>query len=121
MSRDTKHLSPDDSEVWESFTKRLGENTHGRPAPHIYYDDALGDRLDLHGYTLHAAWLAFSDFIGSHRSRGTREVVVVTGSSGRMREEFSHWCDAVDGIAGCHALPSTSGKVGAYRVRLRRP
>lgn len=70
--------------------------------------------------TLHAAWAVFGSFVSAHLLKGTKEVTVVTGGSGRMREEFRHWCDGMPGVASCGEIRSASGKVGSFRVRLRR-
>lgn len=47
--------------------------------------------IDLHGYTIHTAWLAFNVAIDNAYYAGQRSVVVVTGQGAMMRE-FETWC-----------------------------
>lgn len=48
--------------------------------------------LDLHHYTVNQAYLMFMDFIDEHKRLNTKQVMVITGKSGIIKNEFENWC-----------------------------
>jgi DNA-nicking Smr family endonuclease len=68
--------------------------------------------LDLHGMTLteaHRATLDFIDASGSHR-----KLTIITGKSGQIKAEFTHW---LEGIPKVHSVKAKCDG-GAYTVRI---
>lgn len=77
-------------------------------------DDPEPRRIDLHGLTVHDAHRETRRFLDDSRARGIRDVTIITGRSGGIRDEFERWMDA----AGVRRVePLRNG--GSYRVRLR--
>lgn len=71
--------------------------------------------VDLHGDTVHAAHARVRRAVAEARSEGRREMVVVTGLSGRIRVEFPSWA-ALD--PNVRAMEPLRGG-GAFRLSLR--
>jgi predicted Rossmann-fold nucleotide-binding protein len=120
MARNSRGLSDEDAEVWRLYTEKLLGDAHPRPVQAIIRVDDAGGVLDLHGYPLQDAWVLFSSFVDRHMAKGSRHAIVVTGGSGRMREEFEHWCSSKAGVASCEPIRSRGGKIGSFRIGFRR-
>lgn len=120
MPRATGKLSTEDEEVWRAYTQSLAHHRDVRPTAGIYSTGSVPRSLDLHGHTLHSAWHAFAGFVRMHVEFRSRDAVVVTGGSGRIREEFEHWCADNPDVTGCDPMVSPRGKIGSFRVRFRR-
>lgn len=118
MDQMTKGLSKDDIETWNSFIEKL-KQTGVSPPPVIYEDVPPSRRLDLHGMTMHDAWLSLREFVDLHREYGSKDVVVITGRSGRISHEFTEWCRRLESVRSYEPIETKSGKVGSYRIRLR--
>jgi DNA-nicking Smr family endonuclease len=117
----------------DSSAKQLDKNTLSRLKRGKM---TVERRLDLHGYTLDAAYATLRAFIVQAAGDGMRCVLVVTGKGdplatpvpgqrprGAIRREFPHWLMR-DPL--CHlvlrAVPAqvSDGGVGAFYVYLRR-
>lgn len=86
-------MLPRDMHLWDIVKERcspIGQKTASRSAGGFRM---LGpaDRLDLHGYTVQAAYEATEAFIERARYSRLRRVTVITGRSGQIRREFPHW------------------------------
>lgn len=68
--------------------------------------------LDLHGMTVREAYAATRQFIAETTHR---EVIIVTGLSGQIREEFPEWIALSKRVQGSTILNGG----GAFRIRLR--
>ena len=51
-------------------------------------------KLDLHGFTLEEAYQEFTDFIYAAYQENISKVEIITGKSGRIRQEFPHWAES---------------------------
>lgn len=71
-------------------------------------------RIDLHGLTVHDAHQETRRFLDDSRARGIRDVTIITGRSGGIRDEFERWMES-SGVR--RVEPLRNG--GSYRVRLR--
>ena len=49
--------------------------------------------LDLHGYTVHDANMIFCQYIDTAKSININHVIIITGKSGIIRQEFPHWIE----------------------------
>lgn len=116
----SKNLSKEDSETWNIYITRLKENEVSPPPRSIYGDGIPSRRLDLHGLTIHEAWMALREFVEAHQAHGSNELVVITGRSGRISYEFTDWCRRIEGIRAYEPIETRSGKVGSYRIKLRK-
>lgn len=119
MDQTTKGLSKEDVETWNSFIEKLKQSGISPPPRFIYGNESPSRRLDLHGMTIHEAWLSLKEFVDLHREYGSKEVVVITGRSGRISHEFTEWCRQLDSVRSYAPIETKSGKVGSYRLRLR--
>lgn len=119
MDQMTKGLSKEDIETWNRFIENLERSEVAPPSRFIYGDQSLSRRLDLHGMTIHEAWLNLREFVDAHREQGNKEVVVITGRSGRISHEFTQWCRQLVSVHSYEPIETKSGKVGSYRLRLR--
>jgi DNA-nicking Smr family endonuclease len=70
--------------------------------------------IDLHGYTVHAAWRKFNSFVTDAYFHGHRSIVVITGH-GQIGSELIAWCHQHERVQSCQRMnPNT----GAYRVTI---
>lgn len=109
-------LNDQDAKVWEQYCKNFDDNSWAS-TPKYSLETVLPGRLDLHGYTIHNAWVAFGEFIEQHHLAGTKTVVIVTGRSGQIAREFKEWCRRNQHIRRYLPIETRSG-VGSYRVEL---
>ena len=112
-------LSKEDVETWNLFVEKLNESDISPPPKFIYGEEPPSRRLDLHGMTIHDAWMGLREFVEAHQIWGTKEVVVITGRSGRICHEFTEWCRRLYSVKSYEPIETKSGKVGSYRLRLR--
>lgn len=54
---------------------------------------ALGNTLDLHGFTLNEAFDKLELFLQEHYYNRNRNVKIITGASGDIKQYFPHWLD----------------------------
>lgn len=80
-------------------------------------------RLDLHGYKLDEAYAKTCEFIARCHRNQKRCVLIITGKSGNIKKEFSHWVNAPEiaelVLSFTTASPRDGGS-GAYYVYLRK-
>lgn len=119
MDKKSQGLSENDAEIWRLYISNLKSSNDPIPYKHIYEHDDMSRKLDLHGMTIHDAWLSFVEFTEKHRISGTKEIVVITGRSGRIAREFTEWCRRLAHVRSYEPIETRSGKVGSYRLRLR--
>jgi DNA-nicking Smr family endonuclease len=119
MDQMTKGLSKEDIDTWNRFIENLQRSEVSPPSRSIYGDQSPSRRLDLHGMTIHDAWVNLREFVEAHSSMGNREVVVITGRSGKISHEFTQWCRQLEAVRSYEPIETKGGKVGSYRLRLR--
>ncbi len=84
---------------------------------------AVEARLDLHGHTLATAHPALVRFIHHHYRLGKRCVLLITGRSGKLRQEVPRWLNEAELRPYLIALSSAQtrhGGEGALYVLLKR-
>lgn len=119
MDQTTKGLSKEDFETWNQFIENLKRSEVSPPPRFIYSEQSLSRKLDLHGMSVHEAWMNLKEFVDVHRSQGNKEVVVITGRSGRISHEFTEWCRQLESVRNYEPIETKGGKVGSYRLYLR--
>lgn len=78
-----------------------------------YAPDPEQHLLDLHGMTVQQAFRATRGFLSKTK---LREVLIVTGRSGVIRDEFPYWLDTLDFVTGS----TLENGGGAYRITVRQ-
>ena len=73
-------------------------------------------KIDLHGYTIHDAWLAFNVAIDNAYFEGKRSVVVVTGQGAMMRE-FETWANNHSKV---REVTQHNHNPGSFSVKLKK-
>ena len=73
-------------------------------------------KLDLHGFTLEEAYEEFTDFIYSAYQDGVSKVEIITGKSGKIRQEFPHWSESSHQIQ----YIETSWHGGSFIVKIEK-
>ena len=73
--------------------------------------------IDLHGYTVHAAWKKFRSHTEQCYRENQKSTVVITGH-GLMSSEFPGWCDADPYVSGHRRM---SPNTGAWMVSIKKP
>lgn len=72
--------------------------------------------LDLHGYTVHAAWKAFTEHVSDCYYANKKSTIVVTGH-GQIGSEIIAWVHANKHTKSCSRMdPNT----GAYKIMLHQ-
>src|SRR5690606_33391943 len=80
-------------------------------------------RLDLHGYTVDNAFGAVYDFIRKCHRNHQRSVIIITGKSGRIKQEFPRWInfpEIADMVLSFTTATLRDGGSGAYYVQLTK-
>ena len=111
-------LSNDDIRVW---TQYLSGNSPmsilpiTRELPRV----KISSVLDLHGLTLQNAFNEFKNWINSHQLAGTKTVKVVTGQSGKIKQEFPIWCSNIPFIKHCDPILNSIGTYGSFKILMK--
>jgi DNA-nicking Smr family endonuclease len=107
---------PSEARLWAHVSRSvipLGSPVPGerplRPRRPLSHD------IDLHGDTVHAAHARVAGAVGRARAEGRREIVVVTGRSGRIRVEFPTWAALDPRVRSVRPIRGD----GAFLVRVR--
>lgn len=107
-------MNASDSRLWDWFKRSV--TPLGSPkAPSLPPPDIFERRIDLHGMATQEAFQTTNSYIEAAKRHGADSVVVVTGKSGSIREEFLHWVNSNEYVARCELLPSD----GAFRLKLK--
>lgn len=64
--------------------------------------------IDLHGYTVHAAWKKFRSHTEQCYRENKKSTIVITGH-GIMSTEFPGWCDADPFVTGYKRMDPNTG------------
>lgn len=102
--------------LW-AFVKRsitpLGQPVHREQRLHLIRRE---DVFDLHGKTTGEGFKATHEAIEWSLRDGLKEITVITGRSGVMRQEFPHWLENHPNVQSI--TPARCG--GSFRVKLRK-
>jgi DNA-nicking Smr family endonuclease len=83
----------------------------------------INARLDLHGYKLDEAYAKTCNFIASCQRNRKRCVLIITGKSGNIKKEFSHWVNTpeiADLVLSFTPASPRDGGSGAYYLMLKK-
>lgn len=69
--------------------------------------------LDLHGLTIHAAWMTFKDAVDNAYFAGKKSISVITGR-GEIEKEFMEWVVNHPRTRFCDQI-----RPGFFRVKLK--
>jgi DNA-nicking Smr family endonuclease len=73
-------------------------------------------KLDLHGYTVQAAYEETRQFLQAARFQKYKHVTIVTGLSGQIRQEFRYWLQNIDYV---REVSEINGG-GAFKVKFKK-
>lgn len=119
MKNDQRKLSERDEMDWNLYISKLEEEKVLLRPIDPPESNHFSRRLDLHGLSIHEAWVRFREFVDQHTALGSKSLVVITGRSGMISREFVKWCSRIPGIASYEAIETRNGKAGSYRIKLR--
>jgi len=113
-------ISERDRSLWKriaSTVTRLGLPQPCRPAmmPIIMSSIAFPTTLDLHGYKIHDAYLKTIEYLKNARYHNLKTVIIITGKSGKINEEFPYWLDKMSFIRSINQINGG----GAWRVIIK--
>ncbi len=83
-------MTEDDKRVWESFIRNIHKYVPMISFVPVKNND---DCLDLHGLTLTQAHQKTMTFVRDAKLRGLKDVVIITGLSGKIKKEFPFWIE----------------------------
>ena len=117
-----RSATPEEVELWHSVmngTTQIHRQTlPTSPTPRAPRPQpmSLSRTVDLHGLTLEQAHRRTIEQLDAWKGL-TRNLVFVTGKSGRIREEFSRWLEGYPGVSRVETLDGG----GAFRVHYPKP
>jgi hypothetical protein len=128
MNDRNSKLTEDDMQTWLTYIDSIGKYhmpyylfVPNRDIVSSSATTITSRKLDLHGKILHVAWGMFNEFIDLHHTCDNGSVVVITGKSGKIAEEFPSWCKNNPKIKRYEGLTNSDGRSGSYRIYLRKP
>lgn len=69
--------------------------------------------------TIQQAFHRVGQFVDEHHSEGSKILVIVTGKSGKIADEFPAWCQNLPQIHRLEPVMDSRGESGAWLVYLR--
>ena len=122
ISRSTSSslLSVDDSNVWNQYISDLYAQPEQKFRPNKGRDKSLRSMIDLHGMTVQRAFNRVREVVNEHWIEGSRELLIVTGKSGKIADEFPSWCTNIPCIRRIEPMVDSRGEVGAWILHLRK-
>jgi DNA-nicking Smr family endonuclease len=79
------------------------------------YENQVTLQKDLHGFTVDQAHKQTIQFIEHSFAIGTREVVLITGASGQIKQEMPRWLDLISHVQKYEIVNG-----GSYKVRIKK-
>lgn len=113
------HLNEEDQLVWSDYIDKVYTTPEEKFNPKKGRDASLKSILDLHGMTIQQAFNSVRMFIEEHWSEGSKQVIIITGKSGKIADEFSDWCSNLLQIRVVEPLSDTRGQVGSWIITLK--
>jgi hypothetical protein len=112
-------INQKDKEIWDRYIANLYSSLEHTFRPTKGRDTGLASKLDLHGMTIQQAFHRVGQFVDEHFSEGSKLVMVVTGKSGKIADEFPAWCQNLTHVRRCEAVMDSQGDSGAWLLHLR--
>ena len=122
-------MMPDvsDMELWERVKRTVTPLSRAVKASlrKTLFVPAQTQRLDLHGYTVQAAYEKTLDMLQNCAQSGERQILIITGKGtngkGVLKRELPLWLSAPDlPVASVRPASARQGGEGAYVVKLKR-
>lgn len=109
-------MTEDDMRLWErvcATVRKLGEKVAPSAPPPFVAPLPDGERnyIDLHGLTVDEAYRATVEFL---EDTNLKVVLIITGKSGQIRQEFPHWMEVLG-----YRYIMVNGD-GAFRINTKR-
>lgn len=117
-----RRLTPDELSLWQSVMDGTTKVTPSTPVPSLppakiaVKNHNTSKILDLHGYILHTAYTSVFDFIDQSHTMGFKTVMIITGRSGQIFEEFPHWVKAHNKVRKIELQPNK----GSWKIWLKK-
>ena len=73
-------------------------------------------KLDLHGFSVHAAWRVFNTRVTDAYYDKKKTIVVITGQ-GQIMHEFQTWCGQHPYITAWYCEPHNPG---SYKITIKK-
>ena len=106
-----------DMHLWDFVKKRIAPlGSPGGGVTAVPMAQPVSTTLDLHGMTVQEAHGRVQSFVHQARRAGHERIVVITGRSGRIKQEFADWMCLNPDV---RRFTEMNGG-GAFEVRLRR-
>ena len=112
-------ISQKDKEIWDRYIANLYASPEHTFRPAKGRDTGLSSKLDLHGMTVQHAFHRVGQFVDEHFSEGSKLIMVVTGKSGKIADEFPAWCHNLPHVRQCDPMMDSRGESGAWLLHLR--
>jgi hypothetical protein len=121
-------LSSEDKSLWEKFIAgvlpKFAASREPTYAPQCVSQPIRDVRfcpsLDLHGYTVANAHSTFGRYMVDAKNSTRRTVIIITGRSGQIRNEFPMWAEAYPEWH-CEAINSGSFRLKRKKSDLPKP
>lgn len=112
-------LTQEDQTTWDKYIDKVYSSPEAKFNPKKGRDKSLKSILDLHGMTIQHAFNSVRLFIEEHWSEGSTQVIIITGKSGKIAEEFDAWCNNLLQIRKIEPLSDTMGQVGSWVITFK--
>lgn len=114
-------LSKEDLDAWDKFVKnqfvsRTTISTQKIQSPKRY----LSTVLDLHGYSIHQAFIKFKEFVEYHYYHKSKNITVITGKRGTIVKELPIWCQSLLCVRQCSKIVDSRNEYGAFLITLKK-
>lgn len=116
----TYNLTENDEKVWQSYIGKVFSSSENNFQTNKGRDQSVKSKLDLHGMTIQQAFNNVRMFIEEHWSEGSKYVIIITGKSGKIADEFTAWCDNLLQIRSYEPMMDTKGQVGAWLITFKK-
>ena len=118
MAKTDRVPTEDELRLWQTYWEETAAT--GIPMAPQTPPPIPGRRLDLHGLTMQEAYGRTMELLEQHHQLGTKDMVIITGKSGQIRDEFIGWLGNCKHVARWEPLQDRRGGIGSYRVFLRQ-
>ena len=115
----TTSISLEDQKVWDTYIAQIYSRPELSFRPTKGQDAGISTKLDLHGMTVQQAFYRVSQFVDEHFTEGSKLLIIVTGKSGKIADEFPLWCQNLTQIRKIESVMDSRGESGAWLIHLR--
>ena len=116
----TTKISQEDSDAWKAYIEHIYSQPESKFVPKKKPVQNRKTSLDLHNMTIQQAFNSVRMFVEENHAEGERTLVIITGKSGKIADEFSAWCSNIPLILKIDPVMDSRGECGAWIITLRR-